>query len=118
VAVSEHLFDHRTERCRGCGLGWADWLEDDALADCPAIDSAAWTGRVAPGVFYLPTGEARHRRLRRWLYPTYECALCVGQEAWQGCHCRYHGAVAPGVGPERWRALARRAYHRLTGAPR
>lgn len=46
-------------------------------------------------------------RLLRWLnhiaYPTYECRYCIGQEWHQGCWCAYYGAVAPGVGPSKFR---------------
>jgi hypothetical protein len=47
--------------------------------------------------------------LRRIAWPSYECECCVGQEAWQGCYCWHHGGTGPGVGPEHWRCILRRA---------
>jgi hypothetical protein len=47
-------------------------------------------------------------RLRRLTWPVYDCEQCVGQDVWQGCYCDYHGGVAPGVGPERWRVWLRK----------
>ena len=50
--------------------------------------------------------------LRRWirkkLYPSFDCELCVGQEYWQGCYCAYYGATAPGEGPSTFIYYARK----------
>ena len=56
----------------------------------------------------LAPADYVRRAVADLLWPSYECQLCVGQEYWQGCECAYHGAVAPGFGPERWRAFLRR----------
>lgn len=52
------------------------------------------------------------RRLRMRLlalgWPSYECELCVGQDPGIGCWCGYHGASAPGIGPEKWRVRLRK----------
>lgn len=42
-------------------------------------------------------------KFKWWLYHkafgSYECYQCLGQEWWQGCHCQYYDATAPGKGP-------------------
>ena len=43
--------------------------------------------------------------LRRLAWPPYDCERCVGQD--YGCWCDYHGAIAPGIGPEWWRVRLR-----------
>lgn len=42
-------------------------------------------------------------RLRDLAFPVYDCEDCIGMIE-HGCHCAYHGAPAPGRGPERWRS--------------
>lgn len=48
--------------------------------------------------------------LRRFLYPSYDCQCCVGQEPSQGCYCAYYDSPAPGRGPEPWRVFLRRLF--------
>ncbi len=47
-------------------------------------------------------------KLIAWLYPAYDCEDCVGAGREHGCWCDYHGAIAPGVNPDRWRVMLRR----------
>lgn len=53
------------------------------------------------------------RYLHRLAWPTYPCERCVGQVEWSGCHCDFHGAIAPGVPPGWWRIHLRKLLDRL-----
>lgn len=69
------------------------------------INSSSWTGRAPYAGSPI---DVLRRALSARLYPSYECEQCVGQEPWLGCYCQHYGAVAPGIGPEAWRAWLRR----------
>lgn len=79
---------------------WREWADRFAkeFEPPPSYDSYAWTGRepTLPPLW-----------LQRLAYPTYSCEDCEGSIQY-GCHCSYDGAVAPGIGPERWRVALRR----------
>lgn len=76
------------------------------------VDSETWTGRG----HYWPDPITHLRwAVRRWLYPLFDCADCIGMIQ-HGCECAYYGAVAPGVGPERWRHLLRKLFKTQTPA--
>lgn len=67
--------------------------------------------------------------MRRWLlrrfytpqevlYPGYNCELCVGQDAWAGCHCTYYGAWDPYCPrPPLWARAGRWLFRRWAKAP-
>ena len=49
---------------------------------------------------------------REVLFPYYPCELCVGQEYWQGCHCKYYDAwSARDSRPPWWARIGRHVYY-------
>lgn len=74
------------------------------------IESRSWTGRSS----YAGTPlDLLKWRIRSFLYPSFECEQCVGQD--HGCYCAYYEAVAPNCGPEKWRVVLRDLAYRWWG---
>lgn len=70
-------------------------------------DSQAWTGRP----YYAGSPlDLLLWRVQAFLYPTFDCNQCVGQEPHQGCYCAHYDAVAPCSAPEPWRVLGRKLF--------
>lgn len=82
-----HRVGYVSHRCLDCRLGLTEMAQGH-------VGSWHWTGRWA-AEWETPLDPLLWR-VRSWLYPSYECELCVGQEPWQGCYCAHHGAVAAG----------------------
>jgi hypothetical protein len=95
--VGVHDVDGVSMFCRTCGLGL------DRITN-GHVGSGHWTGRRLPAHDPLTLFRWWVRRL---LWPSYECELCVGQDAWQGCYCAYYGSPRPSHGPSRARVIAR-----------
>lgn len=72
-----------------------------------SISSSAWTGRCT---WEGSPFDGLRRKLRTWLYPSFDCDNCIGMPE-HGCYCEATGAVAPGLGPEWWRATLRNRLH-------
>lgn len=66
-------------------------------------------------LFDLPSGKNYQTEkcmisiIKRWLYPTFECEVCHGIiEYSHKCQCIYWGAVAPGIGPNKFITFLRK----------
>jgi len=103
--VGIHDVDCVSMFCLTCGLGVNLILDG-------VVGSGHWTGRKAHAG---PPIDVLRWRVRAWLWPSYECELCVGQEPWRGCWCAYHGAPRPNEGPSRSRVWARELATRWLG---
>lgn len=71
--------------------------------------SSAWTGRDHNAGTPI---DAIRRAWNAFLWPSYRCEDCEGS-ATHGCYCQAHGAIAPGVPPERWRVWLRKLPRRI-----
>lgn len=73
------------------------------------VNSEAWTGRP---FWALDPLDSLLWEIHAFLWPAFDCADCIGMIQ-HGCYCTYQEGVAPGTGPEPWRAFLRNIFNRV-----